>query len=317
MNPYGITDSTGFNGLCLFTANDGVHGLELWRTDGTFDGTYMLQDINPGVNGSLIQGTPLEGLDYNGVFYFAADDGGAAYGRELWRTDGTVQGTVLDGDYNPGPAGSDPRLLRKVNPLFFVADTPLGVQVILHGSAAPAASPAVDGLVPIPTRVLIEDPAIGDSGATYGLFTVGDVRVGGAGAASEAPVADDDSPLERPGWSIGADDSFFDRLLADLDEPDSGDGSGGSRHLTGLCDLNGYDSYLRDGAAIVFNLLDIEIADLFCDSADMAFFADKHDEIDLDAMDELTRLLAECAGRCTGRRSFIEALQSSTPVGVR
>jgi ELWxxDGT repeat protein len=36
-----------FNGKLYFAANDGVHGFELWSTDGTSAGTSMVVDINP------------------------------------------------------------------------------------------------------------------------------------------------------------------------------------------------------------------------------------------------------------------------------
>jgi ELWxxDGT repeat protein len=34
-------------GRALFTADDGVHGEELWVTDGTPGGTLLVEDLNP------------------------------------------------------------------------------------------------------------------------------------------------------------------------------------------------------------------------------------------------------------------------------
>ena len=35
-------------GTLFFTANDGIHGLELWKSDGTAAGTVLVKDIRPG-----------------------------------------------------------------------------------------------------------------------------------------------------------------------------------------------------------------------------------------------------------------------------
>ncbi|PYQ62975.1 MAG: hypothetical protein DMF53_11660, partial [Acidobacteria bacterium] len=40
--------SEPLSGRLLFRANDGPHGLELWTTDGTPQGTHLLQDLCPG-----------------------------------------------------------------------------------------------------------------------------------------------------------------------------------------------------------------------------------------------------------------------------
>src|SRR5215469_15655303 len=40
---------TAYNGKVYFSANDGVHGVELWQSNGTAAGTVLLKDLlNPG-----------------------------------------------------------------------------------------------------------------------------------------------------------------------------------------------------------------------------------------------------------------------------
>ena len=39
---------TNVGGTLFFTANDGVNGTELWKSDGTAAGTVMVKDINAG-----------------------------------------------------------------------------------------------------------------------------------------------------------------------------------------------------------------------------------------------------------------------------
>jgi ELWxxDGT repeat protein len=81
----------------MFSANDGVHGYELWITDGTAGGTAMVKDIRPGARGSYPgYFAPLG----NGMTVFTADDG--SHNTELWVTDGSEAGTVLVKDIYPG-----------------------------------------------------------------------------------------------------------------------------------------------------------------------------------------------------------------------
>ena len=99
-----------------FAANDGTHGNELWKTDGTAAGTVMVADINPGSGSS----NPSNLTSFNGKLYFAANDG--VHGTELWTSDGTPGGTIRVADINPGSAGSYPGQLTVMNgKLYFAA----------------------------------------------------------------------------------------------------------------------------------------------------------------------------------------------------
>ncbi|MCB9208854.1 MAG: hypothetical protein H6609_05690 [Ignavibacteriales bacterium] len=96
---------TLFNGLIYFSANDGIHGRELWVTDGTAGGTKLVKNINNTGDGTEGSYPLLPGLLNGGVFYFYADNG--IHGYELWVTDGTSEGTKLAYDLKEGPDDSN------------------------------------------------------------------------------------------------------------------------------------------------------------------------------------------------------------------
>lgn len=108
------------NGVTYFYADDGASGNELWRSDGTADGTYLVIDLRPGPEGSL----PLEFAVLRDHVYFEADDG-SGVGRELWRSDGTAGGTQLVADINPGSDDSDPsNLFAFGDAIYFSVNSP-------------------------------------------------------------------------------------------------------------------------------------------------------------------------------------------------
>jgi ELWxxDGT repeat protein len=113
-NPANFVD---VNGTLFFSAQDGVSGEELWKSDGTSAGTVLVKDIFPGAQDSQ----PLELTNVNGTLFFDANDG--VSGQELWKSDGTSAGTVLVKDIFPGAIHSAPFNLTNVNgTLFFDAN---------------------------------------------------------------------------------------------------------------------------------------------------------------------------------------------------
>jgi ELWxxDGT repeat protein len=96
-------------------------GRELWTSDGTTEGTMLVEDLNPGPAGA----DPLHLTAARGrLFFFPTTP---SLGREPWVSDGTARGTRPVRDINPGPAdgiASLPFPTPMGRSLFFVASTP-------------------------------------------------------------------------------------------------------------------------------------------------------------------------------------------------
>ncbi|MFM9959793.1 MAG: ELWxxDGT repeat protein [Planctomycetaceae bacterium] len=83
------SDLTNLNGTLFFSANDGINGQELWKSDGTEAGTVLVKNIRADSASS----TPSDLTVVGNTLFFRASDG--INGTELWKSDGTEAGTVL------------------------------------------------------------------------------------------------------------------------------------------------------------------------------------------------------------------------------
>jgi ELWxxDGT repeat protein len=106
--------------LTLFAAATDATGPELWRSDGTTAGTFLVKDIRPGPVGSL----PGALTAFGSSVVFVADDG--THGRELWISDGTEAGTRMVLDIEPGEASSDPAEFLAIDDVLLFAATTSG-----------------------------------------------------------------------------------------------------------------------------------------------------------------------------------------------
>jgi ELWxxDGT repeat protein len=123
--------SPGFNMINIdstlfFEASTSGYGSELWKSDGTADGTVMVRDINPPPYGGS---NPSNFTNVDSLLYFTANH--YMTGIELWKSNGTWNGSVgtdLVKDIYPGPSvgstgNGNPSWLTNVSgTLFFSAD---------------------------------------------------------------------------------------------------------------------------------------------------------------------------------------------------
>lgn len=108
---------TRVNQTLYFVGYTSSDAAEIWKSDGTAEGTVKVKDIEPGSAGS----NPDNLTAVNNILYFTAND---SHGYELWKSDGTEAGTVMVKDIEPGAGNSHPENLTNVNGvLYFKAFT--------------------------------------------------------------------------------------------------------------------------------------------------------------------------------------------------
>lgn len=95
----------------------GVRQNTIWKSDGTAAGTVPVKLIGTG-NTNIYP--PFTNI--GNTLYFAGVDGN---GKELWKTDGTTEETIMVADINPGAGGSNPGPFAVLNNnLYFPAANP-------------------------------------------------------------------------------------------------------------------------------------------------------------------------------------------------
>ncbi len=169
INPTGDSRCGGFlelNGLVYFVADDGVHGTELWVSDGTEMGTYMVKDINPSDKGNIFDFQVL-----NGKLLFKAVD--ALHGGEWWVSDGTEAGTTLLKDINtlPPPSFESSTSIISIgmynNELYFTANDGIHGLETWKTDGTTAGTQMVADLSPVPWSMAVAGSIIQINGMEY------------------------------------------------------------------------------------------------------------------------------------------------------
>lgn len=109
-------DFVEFNGEIYFSADDGEHGQELWRTDNASGGVVLVKDLIVGSGSSY----PHELTVWDGSLYFSATY--LDSGFELWVSDGTTDGTVLLKEIGIGTSAAPSDFIEYNGELFFTAN---------------------------------------------------------------------------------------------------------------------------------------------------------------------------------------------------
>lgn len=111
-----LEELTYVNGVLYFNLYTDGHGEELWKSDGTSTGTVMVKEIHPSYGAN-----PRNLTNVNNVLFFTVQkyDGNTNKGQELWKSDGTEEGTVRIKDIYKGSGSMYMRNFVNLNGILY------------------------------------------------------------------------------------------------------------------------------------------------------------------------------------------------------
>ena len=105
-----------FEGSVYFSADNGILGPELYKTDGTSSGTILVKNIH---EAHRVGSQPGNFKKYNNELYFTATNKYINGSYNLYKTEGTAEGTVLVYELGPYDSASFSNLTVANNKLYF------------------------------------------------------------------------------------------------------------------------------------------------------------------------------------------------------
>jgi ELWxxDGT repeat protein len=165
--PLGNMTAVGSTLFFTTATGAGTTGMQLWASDGTAAGTIKVKDVNPAVQDYSPTIIPGQFAAMGGSLYFT--NGGPVAGLELWKSNGTVAGTVLVKDINPGAGSSFPGHMAVINnSLYFSATDGTGGSQLWKSNGTAAGTVKVQTISPVSSN-----PSLGDSfngGANFAVL---------------------------------------------------------------------------------------------------------------------------------------------------